>query len=119
MLERAARLESRRPDLQERVVFLAPAELREIEQHPAFFNFVRQVGPAQPSTPVGAIKDELIHTLRMPGRVFDGDWSALAGGQHRKTLGRLRPRRHIQSRESDLNERSPASRSESPQPRES
>src|SRR6202035_978705 len=86
MLERAARLESRRPDLQERVVLLAPAKLGEIEQHPAFFNLVRQVRPTQPSAPVGAVEDELIHTLGMPRRVFDGDRPALTGGQQRKTL---------------------------------
>lgn len=84
MLKRATRLELRRPYLQESVVLLSPPELREVEQHPPFLNLVRLIRPPQSSARVGAVEDETIDPLRVPGCVLDCDRTALARGQQIK-----------------------------------
>src|SRR5262245_58613059 len=84
MLQRAARLKSRRPYLQEGMVLLAPAEPREIQHHPGLLDVFRPIRAAQLAASIGAIEDEVAHTLGMPDRVLDRDGTTSTGAHQSK-----------------------------------
>ena len=119
MLPRAARLKTRRPHLQEVVVLLSPAKPRTSVNIRDFSVLVWGIRPPQRPLGVAAVEDEMAHSLGMPGRVLDCDGAAPAGAHHGKPPESAASITHSRSRIQVSNERSPTSRSESPQPRES
>src|SRR5262245_57265007 len=119
MVERAAGLEVRGPDLREGVVLLSPAELREIEQHAGLLDLGGLILPPHPAQRVGAVEDEAAHRsgCRAAYSMAIGPpWQVATSANCRKPAASTT---HSKSRTQVSNDRSPASRSESPQPRES
>src|ERR1700740_610052 len=85
MVRRPARLEPRSPQLQKGMVFLCPAEPREIDHDPRSILGIRRI-PAPLGPPgIGAIKDEMGYPLGMPGCILDCHRTAPAGPHHRKS----------------------------------
>lgn len=77
MLQRAAGLEIRAPDLAERVVLLAPAEPHHVEQNARLLGIERPFA-AQPAQGIGPVQHELRDALGMARGVFDADRAAPA-----------------------------------------
>ena len=85
MLERTPRLERRRPDLQEGVVLLSPAEPREVKQDSRLFYLAWSI-PAQSSESIGTVEDQAVNPFGVTRGVFDCDRTAPACRQYVKAL---------------------------------